>query len=332
MSRAPHQRGFSIVELMVAMTLSLILLAGVLAVLYSSKVTYAENERVARLQENARASVDLMLRDMRSGGFRGCARPVRPQDFENLMPTPTALLWNFGEPIRGFEGSSGVFVPALDVALIPAALPNSDVIVVRAVTPGMSSLRVNADMPNGAANVTVNKAVGLVWPNNSPILVSNCDRSSVFPMVAMIDGGATATLTHGAVNIGVFREGAIASPLATVIYYVRNGAAGQPSLWRRVGTAAPQEVVEGVERIEARYGEDTNGDLLADNYVAADAVVTWDNVVAVELAVLIRSTEQLGPNELSRPFQMLDVAVPAFNDRFQRTMFTTTATLRNRAL
>ncbi len=51
-----RQRGFSLVEIMVALTLSLILLGGVLAVMYSSKVTYMENERVGRLQENGRAA------------------------------------------------------------------------------------------------------------------------------------------------------------------------------------------------------------------------------------------------------------------------------------
>ena len=59
--RSLRQRGFSIVESMVAITLSLIVLSGVLAVMYSSKVTYNENERVGRLQENARTAVELIL-------------------------------------------------------------------------------------------------------------------------------------------------------------------------------------------------------------------------------------------------------------------------------
>ena len=46
-----RQRGFSLVEILVSITLSLVVLAGVLAVMYSSKVTYMENDRVARLQE-----------------------------------------------------------------------------------------------------------------------------------------------------------------------------------------------------------------------------------------------------------------------------------------
>jgi prepilin-type N-terminal cleavage/methylation domain-containing protein len=43
------QRGFSLVELMVSITLGLILLAGVLSIFLSSRVTFSTNERQARL-------------------------------------------------------------------------------------------------------------------------------------------------------------------------------------------------------------------------------------------------------------------------------------------
>ena len=51
-------RGFSLVELMVAMTLESHPARWRLSVLYSSKVTYNENERVGRLQESGRAAVE----------------------------------------------------------------------------------------------------------------------------------------------------------------------------------------------------------------------------------------------------------------------------------
>src|SRR2546430_6052851 len=67
--------GFSLVELMVAMTLSLILMAGALSILYSTKLTSAENERVARIQEAGRTAFELIRQDARSSGYAGCARP-----------------------------------------------------------------------------------------------------------------------------------------------------------------------------------------------------------------------------------------------------------------
>jgi len=88
-----RQAGFSMVELMVALTLSLILIGGVLSLVYSSKVTYLENERVAGTQEGGRAAFELLLRDLRGSGFQGCAKPVVglvPSN--NILAHPTSLL------------------------------------------------------------------------------------------------------------------------------------------------------------------------------------------------------------------------------------------------
>jgi type IV pilus assembly protein PilW len=54
------QRGVSLVELMVSITIGLILMAGVLSIFMSSKVTYFANEKTARLQENGRVALDLI--------------------------------------------------------------------------------------------------------------------------------------------------------------------------------------------------------------------------------------------------------------------------------
>src|SRR5262249_54073268 len=67
--------GFSLVELMVALTLSLILTAGALSILYSTKLTSAENERVARIQEAARTAFELIKQDSRASGYAGFSRP-----------------------------------------------------------------------------------------------------------------------------------------------------------------------------------------------------------------------------------------------------------------
>src|SRR6478736_5140615 len=102
---ARHQQGFSLVELMVAMTLSLLLLAGALSILYSSKITYNENDRVARLQEAGRTVVEMMLRDTRPAGFLGCSRPVNGDEFGNGLNNNLTLLWNFAQPVYGFEAT-----------------------------------------------------------------------------------------------------------------------------------------------------------------------------------------------------------------------------------
>src|SRR5262245_34579794 len=232
MSRARH-RGFTIVELMVAMTISLILLAGVLAVVYSSKVAYGQNERVARLQENGRAAVELMLQDMRAGGFHGCTRTV---PFTNALTGPTDLLWNFAAPVQGYDWTSAsTWTPALD-ATITSARDGSDIVAVRTVRPFKPLMTTNAAMSSATANITVAKNTADTLTAGTPVMISDCSAAAVFAVSAFTDGGATATIAHAvssavsgvgpgnaSADIGVqFKSGAQVVPVDTVIYYIRD--------------------------------------------------------------------------------------------------------------
>src|SRR6478736_6866758 len=139
----PRQRGFSLVELMVAMTLSLLLMAGALSILYSSKTTYNENDRLARLQESGRTVVEMILRDARPAGFMGCSRPLSGDEFSNGLNNSNSLLWNFGQPAFGFEAKGGgVWEPALD-ALLPNATSGSDALVMRTTRQSQGEFRLN---------------------------------------------------------------------------------------------------------------------------------------------------------------------------------------------
>lgn len=337
-------RGFSVVELMVAMTLSLILLAGVLAVVYSSKVTYSENERVARLQEGGRAALEMILRDLRAAGYRGCAQEV---PFANALNAAGDLLWDFGTPVQGYESVGANWSPALD-ALIVSPRAGSDAIAARTMRAGMPVFRLNAAMADESAPMTIDKAPAQTLPAGRTVLISDCNAAAVFGVSAFADAGTEATVLHeaggGVAGVGPgnatgalgfpFQEGAQIVPLDTVIYYIRDSdtvrdGVRNPSLWRIVGAGQPEELFEGVEGLQILYGVDTNRDRLVDDYVAADAVVNWNRVISVSLAMLFRSVE---PNALQtdeREYNLLGTVLGPFNDRYQRALFSTTVTLRN---
>jgi type IV pilus assembly protein PilW len=345
-----RQTGFSVVELMVSMTISLLLLAGVLSVMYTSRITYDENARVSRLQEYARASIELILRDLRSAGNQGCARPIRPERFRNALATPTALRYNFGRPVEGFEGSDGAWAPALDAAIVsPSA--NSDILVVRSLGTTLPPFRTSAAFAGGTGTIPIQKTVGVGFPQGTPLVISDCEYANVFANSAAVGtAGTTAnvaratgayTLPSGAVTVPQnaavafpnYRAGSMVTAVETIVYYIRPSATGRgPALWRIVGNGAPQELVEGVERLEIQYGEDTNDDLLVDVYRNADEVVNWNTVIAVSIAVLMRSPEDGIDQAGGQTWDMLGTEVGPFDDRRPRILFTTTATVRNRAL
>lgn len=62
--------GFTLVELLVAMALSLFLMGGAILMYLSVQATYDDTNRLSRLQENIRFASDYMVRDVRNAGFR----------------------------------------------------------------------------------------------------------------------------------------------------------------------------------------------------------------------------------------------------------------------
>ncbi|MFQ5469239.1 MAG: PilW family protein [Gammaproteobacteria bacterium] len=73
MNTFSHQRGITLVELMVALVVSLILLAGVIQIFSSNQATYRLQEALSRLQENGRFAIEHLQKDIRIAGFPGNA-------------------------------------------------------------------------------------------------------------------------------------------------------------------------------------------------------------------------------------------------------------------
>lgn len=361
-------RGFTLVELMVAMTLSLILLAGVLSVLYSSKVTYNENERVARLQENMRAGVEIIARDLRGGGFPGCSKRMEADAMVSVLNNPTSFYWNFVRPVEGYNAAATGWTPALPAPLSgePISL-GSDVLVIRTIRSNARVYPLNASMASGTSDIVVKKLEDETLPSNVPMLISDCQYATVFAVTGVINGATTATISHSTNStpgdsprntngdVGRFmvpgRGGmASVSPIDTIAYYIapssaldENGVSRGPSLWRisatepTTGPRMPQEVIEGVEAMQIQYGVDLNGDFFVDAYRRADEITDWATVRSVSLAVVVRTAEEINP-EVRDPqvFQMFPgnpattYTSPA--DRRSRVLFTTTVALRNRTI
>lgn len=68
-SNISFAHGFTLIELMVTMVLSLFLMAGAILMYQSVKSTYDDVERMSRMQENIRFASDYLVRDVRNAGF-----------------------------------------------------------------------------------------------------------------------------------------------------------------------------------------------------------------------------------------------------------------------
>ncbi|HEB93937.1 MAG TPA: prepilin-type N-terminal cleavage/methylation domain-containing protein [Gammaproteobacteria bacterium] len=64
-----RQQGFSLVEIMVALTLGLVLLGGAITLYAGSKDSYRLQENIAGMQENARFAIHALRRDVEMAGY-----------------------------------------------------------------------------------------------------------------------------------------------------------------------------------------------------------------------------------------------------------------------
>ena len=70
MPLGPKPNGFSMVELLLAIVISLVLMAGVYTVFQSQQVAFSSQEQINEMNQNIRAVLDLMTREVRLAGYK----------------------------------------------------------------------------------------------------------------------------------------------------------------------------------------------------------------------------------------------------------------------
>jgi prepilin-type N-terminal cleavage/methylation domain-containing protein len=76
MKAASQQRGFSLVELMIALTLGLVVMGGALSIVVSTLTTNTEALKITRLNQELRAVMMMLTRDLRRAGHWGLASEI----------------------------------------------------------------------------------------------------------------------------------------------------------------------------------------------------------------------------------------------------------------
>ncbi|MGH8383963.1 MAG: PilW family protein [Pseudomonas sp.] len=86
------QRGFGLIELLIALALSLIVVLGVVQVFIASKNTYVSQNAAASMQEDARFVLSKMIQEIRMVGMFGCLGTITVAnsagDFSAAQITP----------------------------------------------------------------------------------------------------------------------------------------------------------------------------------------------------------------------------------------------------
>ena len=280
------QRGLTLVELMVGLTLGLLVTAALLTVFANASNTGRNLERASQQIETGRYVAELLSEDLRLAGFYGevqLAGAVYSQPNPcSTTPNPTgALNWvadplTLPSPVRGYRDADAV-----------TCLANR-----RAGTDAIAMRRVSSETtaPSSITTPNTQNYVQYSYCVSDPAmtrLVFGTDSSSF----VLHNRNCTAANT---VRAYVSR-----------IYFVAScnqcGSGGDsiPTLKRMelVGNQLVETpLAEGVEMLRIEYGFDTNNDGAPDTYLlAADAAVTgatWENVVSIKMHYVTRSIDK----------------------------------------
>ena len=329
-----YQKGLSLVELMISITLGLLLTVGVTQIFLSSKDTYRNQQASSRVQESGRLALEFINKDLRMAGFTG----FRGRGVKTLNQIAVV---NYATQ---FEDGLSVY-PADSIAELNA-LAGTNIIVIRGVLAGESSALV-APAEVGALTVTLRSSEvggcsdGTTRFNgiciNDNMIVADAYKSVAFRAnkLELVDDGANLKIQYAGAWGGnyidtstYFDVGAQVSVAKTRTYFIRNGASGEPSLFLRENESDVQEMLEGVENIAIRFNR---SDSLADYEDAADEVDgLWGDenpMVSVQLEVLIKSMEDNILDEKQK-FTFNEDDIEADDFRFYQT-FSATVAFRN---
>ncbi|MBL1278390.1 MAG: PilW family protein [Ectothiorhodospiraceae bacterium] len=90
-------RGFTLVEIMVAITIGLLMLAGILQISQANKQSNRLQRNMGYVQENIRTAMDLLVRDIQQAGYYEDDNPASPipittAPFRTVSAIPTGII------------------------------------------------------------------------------------------------------------------------------------------------------------------------------------------------------------------------------------------------
>jgi len=329
------QQGVSLVELLIAMTLGLILLAGMLAVFSGNQRSAELNTAMANIQENARFALNKIGQDIRMAGYQGCLDPRRgrldvrsvqaPIPMDGIRPDGTI---NFNINLSAATGSvvqsDGTWFPPIPGGFQPpivnAAIPGTHVLSVQLGATNDTPLdeSVNSGgQPDLAGTVKTVKNLG--FKEGDLALIGNCTSVDLFTVTDAPFHKLGQELSHaagGSDNI----NGNFSSRYGTdqnlhrtrvmrflsKVYYI-----GDTGLVNDLGdqiralylqtypyndpTNPPTEIVQGVENMRISFGQKDRDTL---RYVTADhPLFNPIEVESVQLGLIMTSWDHIAEQD-----------------------------------
>ena len=336
------QRGFTMVELMVALLLGLVLIGGVINVFLTSGQTLRVNQNLSRVHENARFAIEMFSREIREAGMVPCGSTLSANVLRGSggsvpwwASTYDGMVRGFDDgqnstAIKGFGASTADRVGGTDALLI--LRPSSDEADLRRLAshdPAENSFT-DASVISTAVKSRYDSRPALVCDGKSAALLQIGVASESLGEFDYRTGTYNCSMNLGNVDAScatttprTFDAGAQLTRWDPAFWYVGHNSRGTKSLYRvgiKLSSGAVendvQEMVPDVENMQIDYltrNRDA-GNVLATDWVAASDSAfaggwtsTTAEVVAARVKLTLRSTEAVGEGNvpLTRTFVIL---------------------------
>ncbi len=351
----PPERGFSLVELMISITIGLIILATLVSLFVSQSRARGELDKANRMIENGRYALELLSDNLRLAGFFGELDPATLTDAVAGITDPCST------NTADMAGAIKLHVGGYDAAAAASVIANTPCGLVS------SSLKTGSDIfVVRRADTSIPVLQGAALAGTHYLQVSLCRydavkfKISTDPATLTLRGrDCTETSTIPYANVRRF---------LSQTYFVspnHKGSDGIPTLMRKelanidisgtvVGTFVTTPLVEGIEYLQVEYGIDgadtdadnmpdrfnppdsdgLNGDIdgSADAYstCAACSVDQWRNVVSAKLYIVARNIEPTLAYTDTKTYSLGQAGnVGPFNDHYKRHAYSQLVRLVN---
>lgn len=338
--RVRRGRGFSLIEVMVALTIGLLLCAAFLAVLQRCRAAIAVNESLAQLQDGARVALDVVAQDLEHAGFLGFAgaRAVRFERGGVVLAEGDALRQpdpaHPAIPVTGLPSGAHDCGVNLAVDAFAAVQGTNNVYPPASVAPDCAPTAAAGGARVGSDTLTVRRASG----NTAEV---HAGRVQIYSRTH--DGHGLLTLFADGVAPGPLDAGAEIHDLEVRRYYIANNSIerrGWPALRVKALTESrgavqfrDDEVMPGVEDLQVEFGVvDPEAAPWRIRFVPPDMTgLREQRIVAVRLWLRVRadSTEYGYRDEERHRYADVDFAPTGSEAAHRRIVIERTVTLRN---
>ncbi len=358
MKYASLQRGFTLIELMISLVLSMLAALGVISLFSSQNQAFRSTGAISDLQETGRIGLDILSQDIRMAGYQGCTRhQADPNDPDaasqvSLVTATGNTEYPFRDvAIRGYDTSAPGWADSADSDIqniVNYVKSGTDVIAIQfADTQGSPP---TGDIASNAGTVTlVDGDVSTNILKGEQFIITDCTKANIVtrtndPVAGggplTFDGTLTGSFTTDAsilkFNSNIYFIGNTFNPARTLpdgtpitALFSSNGTVDA------AGTLVATELLAGVENMQLMYGTGTPGNMQfnsAENILPAD----FDQIVSVKIGLLAASTELVRATDDTTSYTLAGITIPATgdaahgNDRRMRRRFNTAVSIRNR--